>query len=448
MQKRGAFDGCTIKKRVEKLVKENMKITSNAIKGISTSLKESNMDMASIQAAWRFYNNERVDIHELFETLKAENREIAKNIQSPFILVAHDWSWLDYKNHNAKEDLIVRDKKGNSKQIGWDLQASLLVDPNEGRLLAPMAINLKTSKEIYSSYSKELNVNLTHLQELSKRCAYIDSEIETKEVVHIIDREADSVLFMRELQKCDALFLIRVKKNAKVYWNEKECEIKQKELAKELSYGKEVARVKYHKKEAKLFVNECDITITRDYTTMSVDESGKRKLIKIPGEALKARFVVSRVVDFQGKLLSTWMLVTNVEKERADSATLATWYYYRWSIESYFKLLKTAGFNLERWQQEKPVALFRRLIVVAYAVVLVFKLANSDDENAQEIRRFLVKLSGRLMEYGVEYTLPALLSGLWIFLRMMDLLQILSVDELYALKEEAQKIMGFRLFEV
>jgi len=85
MQKRGAFDGCTIKKRVEKLVKENMKITSNAIKGISTSLKESNMDMASIQAAWRFYNNERVDIHELFATLRAENREIAKNIQSPFI---------------------------------------------------------------------------------------------------------------------------------------------------------------------------------------------------------------------------------------------------------------------------------------------------------------------------------------------------------------------------
>lgn len=75
-------------------------------------------------------------------------------------------------------------------------------------------------------------MNLTHLQELSKRCKYIDLEIksydENKEVVHIIDREADSVLFMRELQEKNSLFLIRVKDNAKVYWDEKQCEIKQK----------------------------------------------------------------------------------------------------------------------------------------------------------------------------------------------------------------------------
>ena len=77
-------------------------------------------------------------------------------------------------------------------------------------------------------------MNLTHLQELSKRCKYIDLEIksydENKEVVHIIDREADSVLFMQELQEKNSLFLIRVKDNAKVYWDEKQCEIKQKNL--------------------------------------------------------------------------------------------------------------------------------------------------------------------------------------------------------------------------
>jgi hypothetical protein len=92
-------------------------------------------------------------------------------------------------------------------------------------------------------------------------------------VVHIIDREADSVLFMRELQEKNSLFLIRVKDNAKVYWDEKQCEIKQK----------------------------------------------------------------------------------------VNAQTIAKWYYYRWNIESYFKLLKTTGFNFEKWQQEKPLALFKRL---------------------------------------------------------------------------------------
>ena len=429
-----------------------MKIAENAVKGITALLNSSNLSTAAVQAAWRFYNNERVDTDELFEYIKVENEDIIQNLDSKILLMAHDWSWLDYKNHTAKDDLIIRDKKGNAKQIGYELDSSLMINPDNGNPLAPFAMNLRTNKDVFSTYSKDLDLAMTHLQELSKRCKHIDSTIKEinkeKMIVHIIDREADSILFMRELQKEKALFLIRVKDNAKVFYNEKGIDIKQKDLAKELDLGKEVGKVKYHKKQARLFVNECGITITRDYSKMVTDENGKKKLIKIPGEPVKARFVISRVVDKQGKILATWMLVTNVDKAIADAKTIAKWYYYRWNIESYFKLLKTTGFNLERWQQEKPLALFKRLIVVAYAVVIVFKLANSDDENAKKIREFLVKLSGKLMEYGVEYTMPALLTGLWVFLRVIDVLENFSIDELYELKEQAQDIIGFKLFEV
>jgi hypothetical protein len=34
------------------------------------------------------------------------------------------------------------------------------------------------------------------------------------------------------------------------------------------------------------------------------------------------------------------------------------------------------------------------------------------------------------MQTGVEYTLPALLTGLWVFLRIMDVLDNFSIDEL------------------
>ena len=269
-----------------------------------------------------------------------------------------------------------------------------------------------------------------------------------KKAIHIIDREADSVLFVRELQDKNSLFLIRVRDNTKVYYNDKKIDIKQKDLSKELGIGKEVGIVKYHKKQARLFVNECDITITRDYSKMTTDSVGKKKLIKIPGMPVKARFIVSRVVNRYNKVLATWMLITNVDKQKVDTKSIATWYYYRWNIESYFKLLKTTGFNLEKWQQEKPLALFKRLIVVAFSILLVFKLANSNDENAKKIREFLVKLSGKLMEYGVEYTLPALLTGLWVFLRLMDVLNTFSIEELNALKNQAQDIMEFKLFEI
>jgi len=430
-----------------------MKIVENAVKGLTTALsKESNLNMALIQSSWRFYNNDRVDENELFENIKDENKNIIQNIENDFVLVAHDWSWLDIKNHNSKEDLIVRNKKGNAKQRGYELHSSLVIDSNSGNPLTPIAMNLQTSKEIYSSYSKDLDITLTHLQELSKRCSYIDLEVKNttkdKKAIHIIDREADSVLFIRELQKENSLFLIRVKDNAKVYWDDKKIDIKQKDLSKELDFGKEVGSIKYHKKQARLFVNECDITITRDYSKMTTDSVGKKKLIKIPGMPVKARFIVSRVVNRYNKVLATWMLITNVDKQKVDTKSIATWYYYRWNIESYFKLLKTTGFNLEKWQQEKPLALFKRLIVVALSIVLVFKLANSNDENAKKIREFLVKLSGKLMEYGVEYTLPALLTGLWVFLRLMDVLNTFSIEELNALKNQAQDIMEFKLFEI
>ena len=96
---------------------------------------------------------------------------------------------------------------------------------------------------------------------------------------------------------------------------------------------------------------------------------------------------------------------------------------------------------------KKKHYLFKRLIVVAFSIVLVFKLANSDDENAKKISS-LVKLSGKLMEKGKEYTLPALLTGLWVFLRMMDVLNTFSIEELNTLKNQAQDIMEFKLFEV
>jgi len=51
----------------------------------------------------------------------------------------------------------------------------------------------------------------------------------------------------------------------------------------------------------------------------------------------------------------------------ADAATVARWYYWRWRIESYHKLLKGAGQQVEQWQQESAAALARRLLVAAMA---------------------------------------------------------------------------------
>ena len=53
--------------------------------------------------------------------------------------------------------------------------------------------------------------------------------------------------------------------------------------------------------------------------------------------------------------------------------TIAQWYYWRWRIENYFKLLKSAGQHLEEWQQTTAKAIASRLLVAATACVVVWR---------------------------------------------------------------------------
>ncbi|MDQ7086197.1 MAG: hypothetical protein Q9M36_15380 [Sulfurovum sp.] len=55
--------------------------------------------------------------------------------------------------------------------------------------------------------------------------------------------------------------------------------------------------------------------------------------------------MVERLVDEDNNIVAQWMLLSNVPKE-VTATTIGTWYYHRWKIESYFKLLKSSGFNL------------------------------------------------------------------------------------------------------
>ena len=113
--------------------------------------------------------------------------------------------------------------------------------------------------------------------------------------------------------------------------------------------------------------------------------------------------------DKKHKLLAEWYLLTHVP-ESVDDATVALWHYWRWRIESYFKLLKSAGLQLEDWRQTTAERILRRLLIAAMACVAVWRLA---DAPSPEARALLVRLSGRQMKHKCPFTVPALLAVLW-----------------------------------
>jgi hypothetical protein len=102
----------------------------------------------------------------------------------------------------------------------------------------------------------------------------------------------------------------------------------------------------------------------------------------VPGEPLHVRLVVSRVMSEDGKVLAQWLLLSNV-KEDVSASTLALWYYRRWRIESFFKLLKSEGHELEAWQQESAQAVAKRLLVASMACVTVWAIAADQSTEAK-----------------------------------------------------------------
>ena len=97
---------------------------------------------------------------------------------------------------------------------------------------------------------------------------------------------------------------------------------------------------------------------------------------------------------------------------------------------------------MEAWQQRNPKALFRRLLIVSQACVLVWKIANDNSENAKKTRDFLVLLSGRQMGRGKSFTHPALLAGLESYIQMLDVMAMFSQSELLDMKKNLIDMMG------
>ena len=149
---------------------------------------------------------------------------------------------------------------------------------------------------------------------------------------------------------------------------------------------------------------------------------------------------MSQVRNAAGQVRACWYLYTKVP-ETVPTETIALWYYYRWRIECFHKLLKSAGWQMEDWQQESASAIAKRLAVVAMATALVWQIQYSCAPEVEPLRRELVALSGRQMKKRQPVTAPALLAGLWTLLSALELLERYTPEQLQALALQARHAM-------
>jgi Transposase DDE domain len=396
------------------------------------ALPDTRSSASYTQAAWRFLNNPRVTLPELARPLLSAAGPLLDEHCERYGLVMHDWSRVNFGGHASKVD---RRQMTHKTDVGYDLQSSVLVSDVSGKPLAPVVHNLVNDTQVYSTMHKRPRPCEKHLDELSARLDWIDARGWNKPLIHIVDREADSVAHWREWSAQGRCFLIRAKNAPAVYFEGQQ--VKPMDLAERLTYQR-AGDVLYKGRPACQSVAEVRVVITRKAKpAQKVD--GKR-VAPFAGKPLALRLVVSRIHDAQGKLLAQWLLLTNAP-DAVDAQTIARWYYYRWQIESMFKLLKGAGQQMEDWLQDDAMAIAKRLVVASCACVLVWQLAAATSPQALEIQDFLVRISGRQTKRTKPVTAPALLNGLWLLLSTLTLLEHYDIDQL---KQYAQFVFPNR----
>jgi hypothetical protein len=382
---------------------------------------------AGTQAAYRFFNNPRVTLRGLAKPLLELAREEVPRSCDNYVLVVHDWTPLSYGEHARKKDRVIFSQRGVPE--GYEVQTALAVSDRDGLPIAPLLTCLRAADGVHCSRSWRVREALSPLDELDPAMTFVEEQELGRSVIHLVDAEADSVAHYRVWSSQPGrLYLVRGDDRLVEYAGvERKCSVVQQELRD--SGGFRFARdVLYHGKKAQQFVAEVPVRLLRAGQRNRPNSNDRQR---IPGPPLALRLIICEVRSPKGELLATWFLFTNAPPE-IEAATLSLWYYWRWSIEAFFKLLKSAGIHAEQWQQETAAAISRRLLVASMACVVVWRLARSKDPQAAAARRLLVRLTGRQMKRNVEYTLPALFNGLWTLLAILNTLEDYTLDELKA----------------
>jgi hypothetical protein len=413
-----------LQERFYRLVAEHSHSVSLTVSGLS-ALPGTAKPFASTVAMSRFLNNEAITLPALMEPAQEAVRAAVAASPASVALVAHDWSMFNFSKHSGKAD---RWQRSHDADLGYDLGSALVIDAADGRPLGPMELRVRTAKGLLTTRPSGGNVFSAHVDELADVFAEARRWQLERPVVHIVDREADSVGHFRAWHRSNHRFLVRADAVRTVTWNGRAVLLSEvvtglkNQWQMVLDPQGQPLVIVTAQGSGQLRVAEAAVVLDRPAKTM-ID--GKKT--NVPGPALPLRLIVSQVIGAAGAVLSEWLLFSNVDAS-FDSATLGRWYAWRWRIESYHKLLKTAGLNAEQWQQECGEAFAKRLVIASMACLTVWHLQCDDSEAASEMKTILVRLSGRQMKRTVPYTAPALLAGLEKLLAVHDLLASYDLD--------------------
>jgi hypothetical protein len=147
-----------------------------------------------------------VGLPALAQPLIEQGRTALQGSGAKYELVVHDWSHLNYDRHTRKADRIGSAK---DRRQGYELQSALLLSDAQGEPLAPIYQNLRCAAGLHCTRGGETVPTVTHLDELRAHFEHLEQLALGRPLVHLIDREGDSVGHFRQWE--GHRFLVRAK---------------------------------------------------------------------------------------------------------------------------------------------------------------------------------------------------------------------------------------------
>ena len=272
-----------LQRRYLQLVKEHLHSSEPQAAG-ARALPSVNEAMASTQAAWRYYANEAVTLSGLLAPLLEYARRVLPQACQTYGLVLHDWSDLHYGAHTSK-----RDRKKLGKELGYELATALLISDQTGAPLAPVSLSLWAADGWQTTHPAALGTDLAALDLTTQTLHALAQQRWARLLVHIIDREGDSIFHYRQGDADEHLFLVRANDGQRVVWQERTCLLRTvvAQLPLRPAQAVEVAP----QVMGQLLVGETALVITRPAFRRARD--GRRRWSK--GAPLSLRLVVGQL---------------------------------------------------------------------------------------------------------------------------------------------------------
>jgi hypothetical protein len=308
------------------------------------SLPRQMEDSTTLKAAYNLLNDYRITLEQLSAPHWRQTRQEAA--READVLFLQDTTVLDYSHHRTKKGL---GPIGDGRGRGLLLHTALAVVPGETPRLLGMAhqqvvLRKPTPKPRPAGYVTAEGRVWARATEAVGRAP------DDVRWVHVGDRGSDDFEFMHRTRQMHADFLIRVKHNRILTWEEDVgVEMrKMKDYARSLpaEYKYQMALPALHKRKART----AQMRLAWARVTIPPPATGQRELrCQPPISAWLIRtWEVNAPLDVDEPL--EWILITSVPVKTVEEALKRIgWYSHRWLTEEYHQCLKT-GCAIEKRQ--------------------------------------------------------------------------------------------------